>query len=117
MQQCKGRNLKLDRQLPRQQQANNMLIKQGSITQFCMFCLQTHVHADMESLYKEIPKSILPQEYGGEGGPVEVLIGEWGVFFLDIKNEVATCRHKSYSIHMLGLQFMLHILISKHKHL
>jgi hypothetical protein len=46
-----------------------------------MFCLQIHVHADLESLYKEVPKSILPKEYGGEGGPVEVLIGEWGVIF------------------------------------
>jgi hypothetical protein len=41
-----------------------------------MFCLQTHLHADFDSLYKEIPKRLLPQEYGGEAGPIEVLIGE-----------------------------------------
>ena len=38
-----------------------------------------HVHADLESLYKEVPKRLLPKEYGGEAGPLEVLIGEWGV--------------------------------------
>jgi hypothetical protein len=38
--------------------------------------MQIHVHADFESLYKEIPKRILPKEYGGEAGPLEVLIGE-----------------------------------------
>jgi len=32
MQRCKGWLLKLDRKLPRQQQANNMLIKQESST-------------------------------------------------------------------------------------
>jgi len=42
--------------------------------------LQTHLHADFESLYKEVPKRLLPQEYGGEAGPIEVLIGECGVF-------------------------------------
>jgi hypothetical protein len=45
-----------------------------------MFCLQTHLHADFESLHKEVPKRLLPQEYGGEAGPLEVLIGECGVF-------------------------------------
>ena len=44
-----------------------------------MFCLQTHLHANLESLYKEVPKRLLPQEYGGEAGPIEVLIGECGV--------------------------------------
>jgi hypothetical protein len=43
-----------------------------------MFCLQMHVHADFESLYKDFPKSLLPQEDGGEAGPLEVLIGECG---------------------------------------
>jgi hypothetical protein len=44
-----------------------------------MFCLQVHIHANMESLYKEVPKRTLPQEYGGEAGPMDVLIGECGV--------------------------------------
>ena len=43
-----------------------------------------HVHADFESLYKEVPKRLLPQEYGGEAGPLEVLIGECGVFLFCI---------------------------------
>jgi hypothetical protein len=46
-----------------------------------MFCLQMHVHADFESLYKEVPKRFLPEEYGGEAGPLEVLIGEFGFRF------------------------------------
>jgi hypothetical protein len=41
-----------------------------------MFCLQTHLHADSESLYKEVPKRILPEEYGGEAGTLEDLTGE-----------------------------------------
>jgi hypothetical protein len=44
-----------------------------------MFRLQTHIHADFESLYKEVPKRILPKEYGGEAGPLEDLTGEYGV--------------------------------------
>jgi hypothetical protein len=38
-----------------------------------------HLHADFESLHKEVPKRLLPLEYGGEAGPLEVLIGECGV--------------------------------------
>jgi hypothetical protein len=59
-----------------------MLIEQDSSTQFRTFCLQTHLHADFESLYKEVPKRLLPEEYGGEAGPMDVLIGECGVLFL-----------------------------------
>ena len=82
MQRCKGRLSKLERQLPKQQQTNIMLIEQESSTQFHTFCLQTHLHADFESLYKEVPKRLLPEEYGGEAGPMDVLIGECGVLFL-----------------------------------
>jgi hypothetical protein len=38
---------------------------------------RTHLHADFESLYKEVPKRLLPEEYGGEAGPIDVLIQEW----------------------------------------
>jgi len=46
--------------------------------------LQTHFHADFESLYKEVPKRILPEEYGGEAGTIEDLTGEGGVGFFCI---------------------------------
>jgi hypothetical protein len=63
-----------------------------------MFCLQTHVHADLESLHKEVPKRLLPLEYGGEAGPQDVLIGESGVSLFWIsklkKKQGAFCRNK-----------------------
>lgn len=31
-----------------------------------MFLLQIHIHHDLSSLYKEIPKTMLPKDYGGE---------------------------------------------------
>jgi len=51
-----------------------------------VFCLQTHLHADFESLYKEVPKRLLPEEYGGEAGPLADLIGECGVLLSLHKN-------------------------------
>ncbi|PNF24411.1 Retinol-binding protein pinta [Cryptotermes secundus] len=36
-----------------------------------------YVHPDMESLYKTVPKRLLPLEYGGEAGPLDELIEEW----------------------------------------
>jgi hypothetical protein len=41
--------------------SNNMLIEEESSIQFCMFSLQTHLHGDFESLYKEVPKILLTQ--------------------------------------------------------
>lgn len=39
---------------------------------------RVHVHGDnIESLYKFIPKRILPTEYGGESGPIQDLIDDW----------------------------------------
>jgi hypothetical protein len=51
-----------------------------------MFSLQMHIHADLESLYKEVPKRLLPQEYGGEAGPLDVLTGEAAFFFFGYAN-------------------------------
>ncbi|XP_069691387.1 retinol-binding protein pinta-like [Periplaneta americana] len=39
---------------------------------------RVHVHGDsLESLQRQIPKRILPQEYGGDAGPVDKLVDEW----------------------------------------
>lgn len=35
------------------------------------------VHPDNESLYKEIPKKLLPVEYGGENGTIDDLVKYW----------------------------------------
>lgn len=42
------------------------------------------VHGDdLESVYKYIPKSILPAEYGGGAGPIQGLIDDWEKQILD----------------------------------
>ncbi|XP_049767632.1 retinol-binding protein pinta-like [Schistocerca cancellata] len=35
------------------------------------------IHSNLESLYKHVPKKILPEEYGGEAGPIEKLENAW----------------------------------------
>ena len=36
------------------------------------------VHGDdMEALYKQVPKEILPKEYGGDGMTLDELTGKW----------------------------------------
>lgn len=35
-----------------------------------------HIHSDMESLHKFIPKDVLPEEYGGTAGKLQVFHGE-----------------------------------------
>lgn len=38
---------------------------------------QLFVHNDLESLYKHVPKRLLPTEYGGDAGTLESIISEW----------------------------------------
>lgn len=35
-----------------------------------------HIHSNLEDLYKFVPKEMLPQEYGGNAGPIKDLNGE-----------------------------------------
>lgn len=41
------------------------------------FNLQLIVHSDVESLYTQIPKKLLPVEYGGENGTLDDLVKYW----------------------------------------
>jgi hypothetical protein len=41
------------------------------------FFVQLFVHNDLESLYKHVPRRLLPSDYGGEAGTVESVINEW----------------------------------------
>jgi hypothetical protein len=41
-----------------------------------MFQILVH-HSDLTSFYEEVPKKILPVEYGGESGSVSEI---WGMF-------------------------------------
>jgi hypothetical protein len=44
-----------------------------------------YVHADMESLYKNVPKRILPLEYGGEAGSLQELKGKSYIYWCPFK--------------------------------
>jgi hypothetical protein len=35
------------------------------------------IHNSLKELHKHIPKEALPQEYGGDNGPLNVLIENW----------------------------------------
>ncbi|KAJ9583068.1 hypothetical protein L9F63_022590, partial [Diploptera punctata] len=35
------------------------------------------LHGDLDKLHKQVPKKILPEEYGGEAGKMDVLWGAW----------------------------------------
>ena len=40
----------------------------------------------MDSLYKHVPKNILPEEYGGDAGPISEIIKNWTAKFLEYRN-------------------------------
>ncbi|KAK9721330.1 CRAL/TRIO domain [Popillia japonica] len=44
-----------------------------------------HVHTDMESLYKFVPKDVLPEEYGGTAGKVQAFHDQWRQKLRDYK--------------------------------
>lgn len=44
---------------------------------FYLYLLQLIIHSDVESLYKEIPKEMLPVEYGGNNGTIDDLVKYW----------------------------------------
>lgn len=43
---------------------------------------QQYFHSNMDSLYKHIPKDIIPQEYGGNGGSLEEICGKQNIVFV-----------------------------------
>lgn len=48
------------------------------VTQLLSLIFQLFVHGnDMESLYRVIPRRLMPLEYGGEAGPIQDIIDEW----------------------------------------
>jgi hypothetical protein len=52
--------------------------------------LQIYVHATgLESLYNYVPKEVLPEEYGGYAGPLDVIHGELLVRHLARRQTIA----------------------------
>lgn len=60
-----------------------------------MNILQIYVHtAGLESLYKYIPKDVLPEEYGGYAGPLDVIHGELRSLLLSVRQlDKINCSH------------------------
>ncbi|XP_005190332.1 alpha-tocopherol transfer protein-like [Musca domestica] len=44
---------------------------------------RVHFHPDLESLYKSVPKDILPEEYGGMAGKINDFISQWNAKLTD----------------------------------
>ncbi|CAH0388172.1 unnamed protein product [Bemisia tabaci] len=45
-----------------------------------------HVHADLDSLYKFVPKDVLPEEYGGYAGPIADINKQWYQKLMDYRD-------------------------------
>ncbi|KAK4010343.1 hypothetical protein OUZ56_019489 [Daphnia magna] len=57
---------------------------------------RVHFHGDMESLYKEVPKSVLPIEYGGDNMSLDEITGYWKKKCEDRRDFlIAQCKIKS----------------------
>lgn len=46
-------------------------------TDNCHVFPQIFVHNDLESLFKHVPRKLLPKDYGGEAASIESIISEW----------------------------------------
>jgi hypothetical protein len=44
---------------------------------YLTFDLQVHIHKSLDELFKHVPQSIFPKEYGGDAGPISELIVNW----------------------------------------
>uniref|UniRef100_A0A0A9WF90 Alpha-tocopherol transfer protein-like n=1 Tax=Lygus hesperus TaxID=30085 RepID=A0A0A9WF90_LYGHE len=49
-----------------------------------------HVHPDLESLHKVLPKDLLPQEYGGQAGPIGDINMKWLERLIEYKDWFAS---------------------------
>lgn len=58
----------------------------SAVKSLTTFFFQLFVHSDLESLYKHVPKRLLPKEYGGEAGTVESVINEWEKRMMSYRN-------------------------------
>ncbi|PSN30162.1 hypothetical protein C0J52_27760 [Blattella germanica] len=38
---------------------------------------QVYLHSDMDSVLEQVPKRVLPQEYGGDAGPLDKITADW----------------------------------------
>lgn len=47
-----------------------------------------HTHSDVEKIRKFVPSSILPNEYGGEGGSVDSMIESWHKELQDRREDI-----------------------------
>jgi hypothetical protein len=54
------------------------------------------VHETLEELHKYIPKKALPQEYGGEAGPVSELISSWENQVMKQRDQLL--EHKKFGV-------------------
>lgn len=55
-----------------------------SVTDSAVIVPQMHFYnTDISKMYEQIPKSVLPSEYGGDTGPIQDIVDYWEKRMLD----------------------------------